>query len=354
VTLSDIGWNPRLDSLFHTFRRDNLEPARVIRVDRGRVITASADGEVAAVTAGRLDPGGEDGSPTIGDWVALDRAGDLAVIRGIVPRTSTLARRAAGSDREPQLLAANVDLVLVVEALDRGANPRRIERAVAMSWHAGATPTIVLAKADLAKDLEAELEAASAAAPFVELVCTSSVDGMGMEALRRLVGSGVTAVMLGPSGAGKSTLANAMLGRQLMAVADVRDGDGKGRHTTTRRELVALPTGGCLIDTPGLRELGLWLTSEAVDGAFPDIEELAADCRFGDCLHETEPGCTVTAAVRDGALDAARLAGYHRLRREAERLERIGGPRGLAEARAHDRSFAKMCRAAQEQSRGDA
>lgn len=344
MNLITHGWNDRLESLHAAVGGDTCQPARVIRVDRGRLVLAVSGGELAAVVSRRLAPGSEDGPPTVGDWVAVDTSADTAVVRAILPRTSCLVRRAAGGERRAQLLAANIDLVLVVEGLDRGANPRRIERAAAVAWDSGATPVAVLTKADLAADPAAEVAAVAAAVPFVDVVCTSAADGAGMNELRRRLAPGVTAAMLGPSGAGKSTLANALLGSDRQAVAAVRRGDRKGRHTTTSRELLALPGGGCLIDTPGLRELGLWLTSEAVEGAFADVEALAAGCRFADCRHQGEPGCAVDEAVRSGALDAGRLVGYQRLRREAERLERLEAPRGLAEARAHDRRFARLVR----------
>lgn len=347
MNLESLGWNERLKALYRQLDGLGLGPGRVVRVDRGAVVVSTATGDVNAVAAGRLDPAGEPGPAAVGDWAALESAGDTAVVRGLVTRTSVLTRRAAGGEASAQVLAANVDLVLVVEPLDRGPNPRRVERALALAWEAGAAPVVVLTKSDLAADLGGALATAAAAAPFAELLAVSADSGAGIDALRTRLAAGTTAVLLGASGAGKSTLANALLGCERQAVGVVRPGDRRGRHTTTRRELVVLPSGGCLVDTPGLRELGLWLGADAVDGAFPELSALAAGCRYRDCRHEHEPGCAVVAAVAQGELDAARLESYRRLRREAARLERAEGPLGQAAVRARERRFARLCRAEQ-------
>lgn len=345
MSLASYGYDARVESLFDPHTSAGLEPGRVVRVDRGRLLVGISDGEIGAVVAGRLDDHSEPGPAAVGDWVAIDRFADTCVVRAILPRTSALTRRAAGGDRQSQVLAANVDLVLVVEPVDRGPNPRRIERAAALAWDAGATPVVLVAKIDLAADREQPLAVADGAAPFADVLPVSAEAGTGLDELRRRLGADRTAVLLGPSGAGKSTLANALLGDARLATATVRDIDHRGRHTTTRRELIALPSGGCLIDTPGVRELGLWLAADAVDGAFPEIEALAAGCRFTDCRHSSEPGCAVIAAVERGELDAARLASYLRLHREAERLELTLDPLGRAELRARARVFARLCRA---------
>ncbi len=345
MSLTFLGWCERLTPLYGQLSIDGLEPCRVVRVDRGAVIVGTATGDVPARVARQLDPAGETGPAAVGDWAALQRSPGTALVRGLMPRTTALTRRAAGGEREAQVLAANVDLVLVVEPLDRGPNPRRIERATALAWDAGATPLVVLTKTDLADDLSAAVATASQAAPFIDVVPVSAESGSGLEVLASALSDGTTAVLLGASGAGKSTLANALLGGVRLATGAVRRVDRRGRHTTTRRELIPLPSGGCLIDTPGVRELGLWLGADGIGAAFPEIAELAGGCRYRDCRHDGEPGCAVAVAVAEGRLAAARLASYHRLRREAERLERAAGPRGLAEQRAHERVFARLCRA---------
>jgi len=346
VNLSDLGWNERFDALYRTFDNKNVTPARVVRVDRGAVIVQGREGTLPAIVAGALDAAGEPGPPAVGDWVALDRAADTAMVRAILPRSGVLSRRRPGEADFEQAVAANVDVVLIVESVERGPNPRRIERAVAIAWEAGATPVVVLTKIDLCDDLEAGLARAREGAPFSDVVPVSALGGDGIDGLMEHLPHGSTAVLLGPSGVGKSTLTNRLLGEERLVVSEVRRGDGKGRHTTTHRELVMLPGGGCLIDTPGIRELGLWVDPGSVAPAFPEIEEAAARCRFRDCRHDTEPGCAVVAEVRAGRLDEARLASYHRLRREAEHLDQRLDASRRHEIRARERSFGKMVKEA--------
>jgi len=342
VKLEDLGWNDRFDSLFNAFQNDNFLPARVIRVDRGAVTARTADDTVTAVIAGTLDSASEEGPPAVGDWVALDPTADTLVVRAIMPRAGALSRRRPGEADTEQAVAANVDIVFIVESVERGPNPRRIERAVALAWDGGATPVVVVTKTDLCENLPAAMERAREGAPYCDVVPVSAVTGDGVDTLLDHLPRGTTAVLLGPSGVGKSTLTNRLLGEEKLAVSQVRLGDAKGRHTTTHRELVALPGGACLIDTPGIRELGLWLGAEAVGTAFPEIEAAAVECRFRDCRHEAEPGCAVIKAVEEGEIDERRLDSYHRLRREAEHLDlRLDASR-RHELRAKDRSFGKM------------
>ncbi|MCU0304236.1 MAG: ribosome small subunit-dependent GTPase A [Thermoanaerobaculales bacterium] len=344
MNLEGLGWSRRFQSLYIPFDREHHEPGRVVRVDRGLVTTETRQGPTTAVVPGRLDPDGETGPPAVGDWVVLDHAADTIVVRAILPRRSALARRRPGAPDAAQAVAANLDLVLVIESVERGPNPRRIERAVALAWDGGATPVVVLTKTDLADDLAGAIDRANEGAPFIDVVALSAATDDGVDELRKRLGPGTTAVMLGPSGVGKSTLANRLLGEDRFAVAEVRAIDGRGRHTTTRRELVALPCGGCLVDTPGVRELGLWLGAEAVGTAFPEIEAAGRRCRFRDCRHLSEPGCAVAAEVEAGRIDAARLASYHRLQREAERLEERLDPSRRHELRSRERSFSRLIR----------
>ena len=344
MNLERYGWNDRFESVFEDHRNNNLTPGRVIRVDRGAARAQTTRGAVTVSIAGSLDPAGESGPPAVGDWVGVDVGEDSGVVRVILPRTGALARRRPGEADLEQVVAANVDQVLVVESHERGPNARRIERASALAWDGGATPVIVLTKTDTCPDLDAAIATARGAAPFSEVLPLSAVTGDGVSALENQLTAGSTAVLLGPSGVGKSTLTNRLLGEEKFAVAEVRTGDGKGRHTTTHRELVSLPGGACLIDTPGVRELGLWLSAEAVATAFPEIEDAAQRCRFGDCRHEGEPGCAVLEAVAEGALDEGRLTSFLRLRREAENLDLRRDSARRHEIRARDRSFGKMIR----------
>ncbi len=344
MKLQTLGWNDRFQSLFEPFRSTNLKPARVIRVDRGAVTVQPELGAVTASIAGRLSSDGEPGPPAVGDWVGVDESGGGAVVRVILPRSGALARRRPGDADYAQVAAANVDLVLVVESPERGPNPRRIERACAIAWDGGATPVVILTKLDLVEQPEAAVARAREGAPFADVIAVSAATGEGMDALAAVLVEGTTAVLLGPSGAGKSTLANRLLGDERFATAQVRDRDHRGRHTTTFRELVVLPGGACLIDTPGVRELGLWLDPEAVGAAFPEIEEAAQGCRFRDCRHENEPGCAVLQDVETGVLDPARLASFLRLRREAENLDMRREESRRHEVRARERSFGRMVR----------
>jgi ribosome biogenesis GTPase len=344
VKLENIGWSDRENSLFDQFNSDDINPGRVVRVDRGLIIVETGTSAVAAVVAGRLDPVGDPGPPAVGDWVALDCTSDTPVVRAILPRAGALNRRRPGDADRAQAVAANVDLVLVVESVERGPNARRIERAVALAWDAGATPVVVVTKIDQVETPSEATEKARDGAPFCEIVPISSTTGQGMEPLEAILTRGTTAVLLGPSGVGKSTLANRLLGDERLAVSHVRSGDAKGRHTTTHRELVVLPSGACLIDTPGIRELGLWLGAEAIDSAFPEIEEAAESCRFRDCRHNDEPGCEVIARLEGGEIDRSRLDSYHRLQREAEHLEQRLDPSRKHEIRARERGFGKMIR----------
>ena len=341
MNLDSLGWNSRRDNLFERYRSRSLIAARVVADGRDPVTVASEEHQFSAVAAGRLDDGGEPGPPVIGDWVAVDLTCGTPVIRAVLPRSGVLARRRPGAAERIQVVAANVDTVLLVDGLDRGPNRRRIERGVALAYNSGATPVIVLTKADLCPDVVAAEEEAKRAAPFADVLTVSAVDGSGVDALAAMLETGTTAVLFGPSGAGKSTLINSLLGEDRLETRGVREGDHKGRHTTTRRQLVTLAGGACLIDTPGIRELGLWLDAEAVDSAYADLEEIAAECRFRDCRHENEPGCAVRAAVRDGRLEQGRLDGYLRLRREAEAHELR---RATHQIRASERRFSKMVR----------
>jgi ribosome biogenesis GTPase len=273
-------------------------PLRVLAQHRGRWLVAAPDGPVLAPARGRLrsDP------PVTGDWVVLDDAGAIAEVR---PRRGTITRRAAGARTEAQVLAANVDLALVVEPLPH-PNPRRIERLVALAGAGGVPAALVLTKVDTAPDADASRLARTLG--LADGVAVSARDGDGLGVLRTLLTPGITAVLLGPSGAGKSTLANALLGAERQATGAVREADARGRHTTVARELLTLPGGALLIDTPGIREVGVW---DGAGAAFADIDELAAGCRFADCRHADEPGC----AVR-GAIDAERLEAARKLQRE--------------------------------------
>jgi ribosome biogenesis GTPase len=346
--LAALGWTDVEASAFTTHAAQGLRPARVIAEHRDRYIVALGDAERDAVLGGRMrhDASAREALPAVGDWVAIAiEPGDgPAVIRALLPRRSAFARKTAGEHTAPQIVAANVDLALVASSLAGDFNERRLERYVALAWESGAMPVVVLTKSDLADDVGAAIALASAIAPGVDVVALSAATGEGIAALERHLAPGRTAVLVGSSGVGKSTLVNHLAREARMRTGDVRD-DGRGRHTTTHRELVRLDSGALLIDTPGMRELQLWATDDGLAAAFAEIDALASRCRFGDCAHESEPGCAVLDALASGALDADRLESWRRLRREIAWLERKRDERARAEHGAEIRTLMRSVRA---------
>ncbi|MBZ5583593.1 MAG: ribosome small subunit-dependent GTPase A [Acidobacteriia bacterium] len=304
------------DAASHLRRGQQLARVCASQGERARVILDGA--ELSAVVAGAVIYAADSATdlPATGDWVAVRRVEpELALIEQVLPRRSKIARRAAGRRNEEQVLAANVDLALIVCGLDGDFNIRRLERYLAIAKEGGVEPVIVLNKADVCTGADAALDEARRTTRAAKALAISARTGLGCEAIDGMLGPGVTAVLLGSSGAGKSTLLNRIAGGDVHKTASVRESDARGRHTTTARELIELPCGGALIDTPGLREIQLWGAGESIAAVFDDIAELAAQCRFGDCTHSAEPGC----AVR-GAVDAGRLDSFHKLRREADRV----------------------------------
>ena len=346
IELETLGWNDRFESLFAPYRASKLIPARVTHMDRGAVTVQSELGAATISIAGQIDSHGEVGPPAVGDWVGIDLIGNDGVVRVILPRAGALAGRRPGKGDHEQVAAANVDLVLVVEALDRGPNPRCIERACAIAWDGGATPIVVLTKLDLCHDADAAVARAREGAPFADVFLVSAKIGVGLAMLASRLVEWSTAVLLGPSGAGKATLTNRLLGEERLESADVREANRKGRHTTTFRELFVLPGGACLIDTPGVRELGLSLVPEAVGSAIPEIEEASRSHFFSERRNETEPGCAVQEETDPGHFNVGRLASFLRFRREAESLEMSRNASKRQEIRARDRRSGKMSREA--------
>jgi ribosome biogenesis GTPase len=263
--------------------------------------------------------------------VAADAGAERAVVHTRFERRSTVSRKAPGRASDEQVLAANVDTIFLVTALAGDLNPRRLERYLTVVWEAGAAPVVVLNKSDLSEDPAAVVESLRERLPFVDVVSVSALHADGLDALHPYLAPATTIALLGSSGVGKSTLVNRLLGHDVRKVSAVRDADGKGRHTTTSRQLVELPGGALLIDTPGMRELQPWADESAVDGAFEDIADLALVCRFPDCGHVAEPGCAVLQAVEAGSLDPGRLEHYRRLLREAAFEERKRNPSAAAD-----------------------
>lgn len=318
MTLEDWGWNPDWQTRAAESLRDGEEPARVIAEHRELFIAATAAGEVQALVSGNMqyEASGRTDLPVIGDWITVRVLDDRqAVVQRIIPRRGLLSRRAAGAERE-QPLAANVDLALIMIGLDGNYNLRRAERYLAIAWAGGATPVVILNKADLCADVARAVADMRAIAGGAAVLAVSAGAGSGMNALYALLAPGTTMVLLGSSGVGKSTLTNRLLGTEAQRVLEVRADDSRGRHATTHRQLFPLSGGAVLIDTPGMRELGMWDAAGGVEQAFADIEALAAQCRFTDCRHEHEPGCAVQAALADGRLSSGHVDNYRQLLRE--------------------------------------
>jgi len=336
VNLNDVGWDAAWEAAFQLHAPAGCEPARAVAEHRGAHVLLGAGGEYRAGVAGRLRHLAADaaGLPAVGDWVFVtrDAAGETATVRGLLPRRTAFVRRAAGMETAPQVLAANIDVVLVAMALDLDFSVDRVERYLTLAWESGAQPRVVLTKADLCSDLDGAVEAVSAVSFGVPVSATDAARPRSFEPIAELLGAGLTGVVLGSSGVGKSTLINRLLGEERQAVSALA-ADGTGRHTTTVRQLLTLPAGGCVIDTPGLREVQLWAASDGLDATFADVEELAVRCRFRDCVHRTEPGCAVLAAIADGSLPEHRLERYRKLERELRWAESRGDARARAEER---------------------
>jgi ribosome biogenesis GTPase len=329
--LASLGWDATWAAAFDAAtealgnRSGDILPGRVVAEHRERYSVSVRDGDVSAVLAGRARHGAStrEALPAVGDWVGVSRgSGDgTAVVRFVVPRRSAFLRKTAGSVTEAQVVAANVDVALITTALPGDLSARRLERYLTLAWESGATPVIVLTKSDLSDDVHGALARAALSAPGVEAIAVSAVTGDGMDSLARWLQPGRTAALLGSSGVGKSTLVNGLLGTTQQRTASVAS-TGKGRHTTTHRELVRLANGALLVDTPGMRELQLWTADDGLGSTFADLETFAARCRFRDCVHDGEPGCAVREAVASGQLAGERLEHWHRLRRELAYLAR--------------------------------
>lgn len=319
---------------------------RVARVDRGACDVLTADGGVRAETSAQVradaaaDP---ERQPCVGDLVLLGRSGDRTLLLELLPRRTSVTRASvAPGSSQRQVLAANVDVLAVCEPCFPDPDLGRIERLLALAWESGAQPAVVLTKLDLAPDPDALLADVATTALGVPVIGVAATLGEGLDAVRHLLGPGRVLALVGASGAGKSTLVNALAGDDVMATRELR-GDGKGRHTTAHRELLVMPDGSLLVDTPGLRSIGL-ATPEALEQVFSDIEELAGRCRFGDCAHETEPGCAVTEAVADGELAERRLASWRKLQHEAAYQERRTDARLQALERARWKAIQRQFR----------
>jgi ribosome biogenesis GTPase len=324
--LSRLGWRPELEQEFAEHAAAGLVPGRVAVQHRGAYDVLTEHGEARVGLPGRMLHDAADAVelPAVGDWVAVDPpAGGTSTIRVVLPRRTAFVRTVASDQHrvsEQQVVAANVDVVFLVSALAEDYNLRRLERYLVLAWESGAEPVVVLTKADLCEDVDAAVAEVESIAVGVPVHAVSNVTGEGIDELRPYFVGNKTVAALGSSGVGKSTLINSLSGEEVAAIGEIRN-DGRGRHTTTRRELLFVPGGGLFLDTPGMRELQLSEASAGVEEAFDDVASLFALCRFADCAHESEPGCAVKEALRDGRLDPERWASYCKLQRELKALE---------------------------------
>jgi len=348
VSLTDLGWNDDWARAFAEGTGPGVVPGRVVLEHNHVYRVTTADGERLAEAAGRVKhrAAGRRELPVVGDWVGVgqDDSGARVQIRTVLPRRTSFSRKAAGRGTEEQVVAANIDVVSLVFGLDGPANPNRIDRYLAVARTSGATPIVVLNKADLCGSIDAEMAIATAAAGRAPVLAVSTKGEPGVGPLESHLAFGRTVALIGPSGAGKSSLINALIGRDVLATGEVRDWDARGRHTSVHRQLVVRPAGGVFIDTPGIRELALWDT-DAVSDSFEDLQALSTGCRFRDCRHDREPGCAVKAAVDAGGVDAGRVRSFVKLLTEQDLIERKRDERALIDQkRQQGRAGAKAMR----------
>lgn len=328
--LQRYGWNSFFDHAFSAFAAEGLIPGRVIAQLRNSYTLKTEQGDLSAHLAGKVRyyARGTEDLPAVGDWVAVRSTGDGAArIEQILQRQTQFVRKAPGERTEQQVLAANVDAVFLVSGLDNDFNLRRIERYLVLAAESGARPIIVLNKADLCDDVEQRIHEVESVASAIPIVAMSALYDQGLDAFEKHLPERSTAVLLGSSGVGKTTIINHLMGGEIRATQSVRESDSRGRHTTSHRELMMLGWGAMLIDSPGLRELQLWGDAQSVQDTFQDITELAASCRFSDCSHNSEPGCAVNQALKDGDLDPDRYDSYIKLQREISYLKRKEDPK---------------------------
>ncbi|MEX3746935.1 ribosome small subunit-dependent GTPase A [Lysinibacillus xylanilyticus] len=330
MNLTTLGFLTYFEEQMTGFKQEaklaNCVPARVTLEHKHSYRVLAEEGEWLATIAGHYayTSLAREDFPAVGDWVLVEKmpGEEKAIIHKLFTRKSVFSRKAAGLEIQEQIVASNVDIVLLVMSLNADFNIRRLERYLVAAWDSGAKPVVVLTKADLCEDISSMMREVESVAFGVDIFVTSALSGEGLADIRALFTEGVTGALLGSSGAGKSTLTNALSGEDFMKVAGIREDDAKGRHTTTHRELVVLPSGGCLIDTPGMRELQLWDQSDSLSSSFKDIEEFSAACRYRDCTHQKEPHCAVQQAITDGVLEQSRLQSYFKLQKELAFIER--------------------------------
>jgi ribosome biogenesis GTPase / thiamine phosphate phosphatase len=355
--LQELGWDSHFSDQFERREIPDAIPARIATEQRQSYQALSEYGELTVEISGKLRHQTLNGEPypAVGDWVVVKPQLDegKGVIHAVLPRKSKFSRKVAGIKTTEQIVAANVDTVFIVSGLDggRSLNMRRLERYLVLAWDSGALPVIVLNKLDLCPDVAALLMEMESVVAGLTVHPVSAKEKLGLESLHEYIARGQTVAFLGSSGVGKSALINALLGTQRQTIGNVREDDRQGKHTTTRRELIRVPEGGVLIDTPGMREIQLWGDEENLKSAFEDIDLIAKDCRFTDCQHLNEPGCAISQAISNGNLDAGRFQSYQKLQREIQHLEMRQSDQGRLEEKTQQKNFSRMIRQFQQKNK---
>jgi ribosome biogenesis GTPase / thiamine phosphate phosphatase len=348
INLEKIGMTEEIKRNFEEFKDKGFKLGRIALEHKHMYRVWLEDGEYLCTLTGRLTYEAVDREdlPAVGDWVAIKTSSGekKGTIQRILPRKSKFSRKAAGLVTEEQIVATNIDTVFIVNSLNDDLNPRRIERYLLLAWESGAKPVIILSKADLTMELEYKIDQVSAVAIGVPIIAVSVVSDMGTKELREFLTPGKTVALIGSSGVGKSSLVNYLKGYNKQEVQEIRESDDKGKHTTTHREMIKLPEGAVLIDTPGMREVQLWTSEEGISESFADIEEYTSGCRFRDCKHNNEPGCAIRAAIHAGELDENRFSSYKKLQKELAYIDRKVDKKAQSDEKRHWRNISKEIR----------